>query len=432
MRYINLVRDTEDGLEGFGEYLDENASKSEAYGIKKSTLDNMEDHFSETLDWCNTEGKFIKSIDAKTVKKNSKINKKAENFCKWAKLYLKAQSGYFETGQRYYLYFMYFVGNKEPQLGRAIIEIEDNFFAKCDNLASGRTYRGKFGRHTGHYVFELKAVGPESSSLHIKVGYFKPEDDKILVGAYITFEEGHVVTGSLVLEHCDDEKAKPMALSWFNHSEAFSKVDKSIKRYLSVRKLSYHKAPNNKTTTDLLDEFIFDYTEDWTNRFFELDKPVTFIAFQINSVSSELAKNDIHDMVEKVVALKREYSDSIEFEFFDSRLASPDNKGFYLQRSLKILTRTRLFVIILTETNQHSLSLVQLGWAIAHCKKVIVLYKEGSVSETFKSLVYLSPESKKVKVEMVSFVNNAEFEKGLQTIRFELTRTLNMVRLPNE
>ena len=57
-----------------------------------------------------------------------------------------------------------------------------------------------------------------------------------------------------------------------------------------------------------------------------------------------------------------------------------------LTDALQDLRKTRFFVLIYTKTDIGSYSLVQLGWALAHCKVVLVFYEEGSISEHVKSI----------------------------------------------
>jgi hypothetical protein len=425
---VKRISGSDGGFVGFGKFLDRRAGNNEAWGIKKSTiLGDAETHFKKLNKWCDKGGE----LDGTVLEELDFYNEKARRFCKWAKTYLESIKGDFDIGQKFYLYFMYFDRYfAEPQLGRAVLEIVDYNKAKCDNLSTGKTYDGHFHSLAGHYIFELTSA--DDIGLHIKAGHFKPEKDEIFLGAYITYEDEHIVTGSVVLEKCDEAEPVPIALSWFNNSVEFNGVHESIKRFLSIRKHCYQKIPNKITSKIDLSKFLNHYNEDWTNRFFELKKPTMFVALHTNSIQMGDNFHEIENIAKKISDLKEEYKHGIEVNYFDGSSPSPNGESDNLLLSMRLLTRTRLFVIILNETTQHSFALVQLGWAIAHCKQVLVIYKEGCVSDMLKHLVYLNPENKKIKIRLFPFKDMETFENCLDNVRVEMNRCLNLNRLSSE
>ncbi|MEQ9007029.1 MAG: hypothetical protein RLP12_04030, partial [Ekhidna sp.] len=107
--------------------------------------------------------------------------------------------------------------------------------------------------------------------------------------------------------------------------------------------------------------------------------PRLFIASPKTSLSGEERKHE--EFVEKI------YSD-IENKFgkdLEVRLRKHDMEAEELASydNLKYLEKTKFFILVLNSTNQASFSLVQLGWAMAHCKHCMVVFNPNNVSSRF-------------------------------------------------
>ena len=54
--------------------------------------------------------------------------------------------------------------------------------------------------------------------------------------------------------------------------------------------------------------------------------------------------------------------------------------------TIQRLQTTRFFILIYTRSEKASFSLVELGWALAHAKVIMIFYEKHSVSERIETL----------------------------------------------
>lgn len=298
-------------------------------------------------------------------------------------------------------WYVYHFDNKdnldqEPKLARLVLRTTGKGKANLSNIDSGSDYTGRFYKTKNKTIFfNLRSEEDDREALsgaHIRA-YFKDlENDKILLGAYITYEGHRIVNGSVVLQSIkNNSDAKPLSLSFNHNSEEFFKVDWAIRKYLSLKRYNHSSTRNDIQSIDrlkiFLDKNVFQKKE---SRFIEYELPKVFIANpkMAKKFDKEISKDNVILQKLKEDLDKRfnpnEKSKKINFLKQDSIFKSLQNEPFPI--TLAPLQRTRFFILIYTGSEQGSFTLVELGWALAHSKTVMVFYKEGTLSERILTL----------------------------------------------
>jgi|GEM_PF-6655356 len=347
---------------------------------------------------------FVNNLNALRDGKPTAMN--YELACKKTPVLITAATEYLNTpnrkiltGTKWFVYFVYSKKKQTPQIGRAILDYLDGNEAKLTNVPhiTSKAYTGRYYNHERIIYFDLDNA--DRNKLHIKIECPEEANQEIALGAYCTYESNHIVTGTLIFQKIEDEvpeagKATPELLSYNSKGDSrkiFEKIPACIKKYLCVKNLNYHSIPYEIYTLEELNKHIDNFNpfdeKRRANRFIESDKPTIFIS--VPSVSIKKNTSADAEFIESIIGqLREEFKEEATLVEKHSEWISPLNK--VPGKSLKQLREVSIFILIISSVDVASFSLVQLGYAIAHCKRVLVFFKESAekktVSERMKSL----------------------------------------------
>lgn len=339
-------------------------------------------------------------------------------------------------------WFFYFleVGNTKydfyPRLGRGLLKTYEKFQAKLNNVpdAFSRDYEGEYHTITDNVIFfDLNTKGYKKR-LHIKIRFEHP-DDEIQLGTYSTFDRSRVVSGSVLLEQItskelSDEEIKPLLVSSIDEPKKFKEINSSIRRYLESKSKNYYKVSNSIINLDTLENYIksLDHPkeEDIENRFLELERPIVFISTPQTALdkNQSIIVEDTPNKKSIIQKLKDKFQNlEIKYENTDVFQNNGINDPY---RNLKLLQRSRYFIIILAKADTMSFSLIQLGWAIIYCKHVLVLYEDGAISSRLQTLEAVNTN---IKCKTISKINGSEDEIYIEISQFIINNQLDKKRV---
>ena len=169
----------------------------------------------------------------------------------------------------------------------------------------------------------------------------------------------------------------PGLLSFRTNPDTFYNVSSIIRRYLLSKRHNYYKAPRDIHTLEELSKFLNGHEENWESRFIEEYIPKLFISSPGLSIGKEaFSKNK--EVIDKILGrINTSLNDLVKINIYNNQTPIKDLNP----RTLFLIKKTRFFVLIHTKTDKGSYSLVQLGWALAHCKSVMIIYEKGSISD---------------------------------------------------
>lgn len=311
-------------------------------------------------------------------------------------------------GKSWYLYFFYIKpGSKkiDPSLGRAVLHIDSelprNKNVLCENVIQdgvSKNYEGSFDYIDGDnevkmVYFDLKALPTKNKKnytrLHIKISCLGHEDE-ISLGAYITYEHNKITTGSVVLSLIkDDEPVQNLSSAILSHNkqpdEFLNATPLAIRQYLSLKSFNYSKIANTVHTLYDLEKMVTDRHFKRNLFFFDEQVPIVYISTPITSLNNDTKQNNNTAINNLVNLLKVKYDNNIAIEY---PKWSDNNVGFKqkFKKFKESIKRTRFYVLIITEIDQGSLALTELGLALAYCKNIIIYYKANSISSRLRAL----------------------------------------------
>jgi hypothetical protein len=294
------------------------------------------------------------------------------------------------TRQAFFVYHLYMGRDgKEPKLGRSILKIKNDNSVVFKNVPDGISvdyFGSDYTAREDRIVFNLESQSGDKT-IHLKIYCSDINRDKVFLGAFLTYEYHHIIHGTVVLEPVPDgEEAQPLMLSNTQNPQIFNSVNPFVREYLSFRRYSYKRVPKDIRNYKPLENFLYrEAQEKPIRRFIEKTRPTVFIASPNSSVDKEKFKNN-QRLIEKLKSrLRSRFSEKIEISNKRTKY-SELLKEVTPPPSFRILQRSRFFILIYNETDQGSLSLVQLGWAMAHCKEVMLFYQKGSISLNIRRL----------------------------------------------
>ncbi|MBK9929599.1 MAG: hypothetical protein IPP04_06970 [Saprospiraceae bacterium] len=322
---------------------------------------------------------------------------------------------------RYWNLYFFHTLNEMPKIGKASLELHNqNKQAFIKNVPDriSENYAGIYSTEGKIICLDLKSEG-NAKSLYIKAHYFS-KCDNIMLGAYITTDDGKIVNGSIIFQSIL-EPQEPKLVSSNNLSE-LEEVPLAIRKYLSVKWRNYHKILNKVFDTNDLSKHVNAYKENWNDRFVDISKPMvyfgtpslsidqaSYISFQLQLKSLEVyLANSYHNF---------EFKSVPAYEMKLEKLKSvPD---------FSVLSHAHIFILLITRHQKGSFSLVQLGWALAHCKNIIVFYEEGSISKTILRLSHINNKGNK---DSIVFHSVSRIEDSWEFITLEIEKTLNFLK----
>lgn len=321
-------------------------------------------------------------------------------------------------GRSWFAYFMVFKdrGNSEPMLGRALLEIDDNHRVTFYNTNSDNSvdYFSSNKEEVGYKAFTHLSRGlicfdlyskQEGRNLHLKV-HCSDKEQEVLVGQFVTYENTRIESGAILLhstssitdealdknEEGDLKKLRGCYSLFSTEKQDFESIPEPIVDYFTLKMYNYQQSPKNISSIEKLSAFLdrYDRHAHKNTWFLEKNPPEIFVATPImgNNNYNEPLINDI---------VKDLGKDLPKFNVTNNLEGTGINDKGELEpiKNLEALKSTRIFILLLEEIEKASYSLIQLGWALAYCKLVVVVYKEDAVSKrivSFKDYVMIKIE----------------------------------------
>ncbi len=334
-----------------------------------------------------TVNRNIKSEDDFLVPVNLELRNRiftAERFVEAIENYQVFKVKFQRPDQLYYkAYFFYHLEEtEEPELGMSLISIQQTkayLHNVKDDISSD--YEGDIEHLQDNGLFFDMSSVTKKISIHIKVNCSNLSNDNIMLGAYISFEDNHITQGSILLE-ATDKLEEPKIYSLFrNKEELENNVNPNILSYLALKKYNFAKVKRNVVNETRLERFVQqDFKENFKTRFIDYAVPKMFMAVPTEVLLNQNTKSVIHQIIEGVQNENNNIDVRIN-DGTDEKLRAIEKPPSFVQ-----LQRCRFFVLFCFKGAQYSLSTVQLGWAMAYCKRVIVFYEEGGLSANFLKL----------------------------------------------
>lgn len=305
----------------------------------------------------------------------------------------------------WYLYFLHFVDDghdrKKPKIARTNLRVFhdgnneriNRGKVTLENLkedSNSRNYEGEWEQLADCkvYIFNLWQPSEDEKERHLHFKVKFPNGRKrILFGSYSTYDTDDLYSGSLVFERIDekgvltDNIKPPLAISYDENPKDFEEIDESVIEYLSLARDNHLFTDGPLGSFNELKKWVetenpFSLCE---RRFFDYSKPRLFIACPQTSLKET---DDRHkNLIEKLEKdLREKYESNLDITVKNQKGVSGELSSF---ENLKYLQRTKYFILILDEVKKATFSLVQLGWAMAYCKHILVFYKDNTVSSRF-------------------------------------------------
>ncbi|WP_367389000.1 hypothetical protein [Lewinella sp. LCG006] len=285
---------------------------------------------------------------------------------------------------------------KEPllQLGVLFLHRDDTVDYYNPIEAPVKKFSGTFKITKGNIaIVDLDSIGNVDVKMQMQIYYREENLADLFLGSYMTYHNDRIVRGSLVATQFTNEKKVESFLTGYNSNKAkLAQISPVILEFLSIRKYSYKRVPDEIYSIAALEKFLSsDFHENPEKRFIEGEKPSIIIASPNSSISSEVfSKNQ--SIIDKVKnSIEARFPGKLEI-YIKSEQMPLDYKDAIAPPSLKYIQRTRIFFLVYTSTSKASFSLVQLGWAMAYCKQIVIIYQKDSLSDnilrldTFKNL----------------------------------------------
>jgi len=388
IKYMRAIKETSGKLVGYASWL----KGSKHSGMARS---NAYDVYACALVFLGN--KPFEGLTPKRVKLYESFKFHANRFLGAAEDYMETVNIDGFSNKEWFLYFLSVAERKTKhiKIGRALVRTGEGRRVTLFNVNEGfsEDYEGEYDFIKDRKVvfFDLKNDPINTTrELHIKMIYHR-HDSQIQLGTYTTFDEQRLYSGTMVfqqitgdekLEELSQEQKNPVLCSYDYNSQIFGDIPSQIITYLSLKNRNYHEIPMTVPNLDELQVYLDEYKPIFnkTNRFLELNKPRLFIAIPTgkkdDSNVSDKERNKILSICSK---LKGKLARRVEFNICESD-QELDRDNSKPQESLLTLKRTRFFVLIMGDISEASFSLVQLGYALANCKYLMVVFKNKSVS----------------------------------------------------
>lgn len=149
-------------------------------------------------------------------------------------------------------------------------------------------------------------------------------------------------------------------------------MDSNVRRYLSVRSRNFLSVPNSIHTLKSLGEHIDIVSSPGRySRFFQVDrKPKVFV-----SSNTWFRKQHTEFLNDAYAFIHREVGEKNVQEVREEGKQS----GFNSDRALKYISESDLFVLFYSKVDRASFSLIELGWALAHTKKCLIICEKDAL-----------------------------------------------------
>lgn len=231
----------------------------------------------------------------------------------------------------------------------------------------------------------------------------------------------------------EDFIPKPTGIfSITENTKFFEQINPHILDYLSLKWRNYHRCFTGVNDIDTLRKKAKKYSETWSRRFATSYNPKVYFATPVTALYDNGRLNDIIEIKD----ILREEFPKVYFNKILNRTQIEENNKIedknneeqdITPSSLIQLPKTDLFVLFYFGSERASMSLVQLGQALSYCKKIIIFYAEGTVSESLRHIhkrgkmnIYFHKLNKDESTDTLNFKNQA-----LTTLRAEIQGIFN-------
>ena len=279
--------------------------------------------------------------------------------------------------------------HKSPAIGHAILEVNENSQnATIYNTNSdGReNFSGRVEVSDNNIKNFILKSDADGEYLFIKKYRAKHTlSDKVALGCYTTYENNNLVVGVLVFSTIDpddspDDQVK-LGRVLVNNCACVDKqnctcpwysLDQNIRRYLSVRSRNFLPIPSSlHTIKSLSDHLDIVSSPGRYSRFFQVGrKPRVFV-----SSNTAFRNGNAAFLEEALRFMKVNIGDDYVFEIREEG----KREGFNSSRALKQIAESDLFVLFYSKVDRASFSLIELGWALAHTKKCLVVCERNAM-----------------------------------------------------
>lgn len=388
---------TEFKFVGFHNWLNK---KDVGRGLKRGSIYNARNTLNKLIGKVRHDPEYMESpVENKEVTR-------IWTFLDYSKKYLAEVVKDSFSNKVFLFYFMHLGEDNvcEPQLASVILQTQTNGEVSLINLDSSddpfsEDYSGTYKFLRKDVLFVDLMSDDQSRVLHLKITFHSSEDE-IMLGTYNTFNRRRVFSGALVLHQFTKKKIeryniKPALLSWYKNQEGFKKIPKAIREYLSLRYQNFYLLPEPHPDLKALKLFVdsSDILDGRETQFLEVSQPYLFLAYP------QLGENDKEGQISNGL---KEMIKGVE-ETAKKNNLRPIIKGvkegdFKSTNSLKMIKTARFFVLIIPEKQEMiSFSSIQLGWALAYCKNIMIFFEPESITDRFKSLEAFDVERRKLE-----------------------------------
>ena len=311
-----------------------------------------------------------------------------------------------EPLETWFFYFLKLSLNSNvPKIARTILRTYTNQIAHLEQLEDVHsvdlygTYE-KMGSHVESY--DLK------DEEHLRGCNFKVHrasaNYSLLAGIFTTYDLEDIRSGSLIMEKVDagscGGELKPIVACYYEARDNYQLIPDCIQDYLFEKVVNYGTVPkriaDRETLSVINKKRPLLQVEHRKRRFFDFQKSKLFLASQQTSFSDFNKEHEKQDKIieEAYIKLKAGLPQIEIIQRVKKELTDANNQSFNILKELK---RTKYFVLVVGRHEKASFSTVMLGWAMAYCMHILLIYKKGTVSKRFLALSQLKIEQIEVE-----------------------------------
>lgn len=259
-----------------------------------------------------------------------------------------------------------------------------------DTQNGGYNYEGSVTKSDEHVVsFSLERVTPggkrdSSLTLDMKVFLNLDAQQEIALGAYVSYEKGlDVLCGTVVFERIAEnwDAVTERQICPRHKRQDFLNTHESIRYYLSRKNLNRIKVKRGNNSYVDLQSFVKSSSGKRLNSssFIPIERYSVFLSTPVGGVSNIKKKLEVITSIINAQEFAI-YNDFLKFECPALRGTKKAN-AIKHDQILNKIKNASLFVLIYGELNLSSFSLIELGYAVAYCQRILLFCKRGAVPE---------------------------------------------------
>ena len=372
--------------------------------------------------------------DAEKNKDLDNHKRKVEEFSKLVDRYalsVKSNETNFH-GTVWELYFFYGLYKEDTGIGRAALEIDTEGIVHIHNIGNSVStdYEGSFNLIDDNVLFLDLQGRPNGRKIHMKV-MTRSSPHELALGSYTSYEKQQIFSGTIIFRKYEGnvQDIERGVFAYSKNYDKFSKIPIDVRRFLSLKKENLIKVPNYVNNLKDLKRFHEDYRSNKRRLFFNVDKPIVFISAPMHSIDKDkYAKNN--SIINRII---KELKEDFKSEDIGIDIQYPGEEQIEGRRNTRLaknriidnfenLKRVKFFVLIFDSSNP-SISLVELGMALVYCKHVMVFYTD---KETFPSMLPHLGTSRRLRYFVCHYIDSLEQNEDFifETIDLEIRDNL--------